>query len=455
LKNVFRILLFNSYVYLFLLIIKEIKMKKFLVFLLSLTICLTPTLVFASGLNGWSLSNPVSQGASTLYQGAKNVLINGKNVAKTSTALITPTATQVAKFLGKGVAGVALSVAVEQLLGAVDWVLDPANNQIVYTEKVDPALPTYQFVYSYNVNDYPKYGRYSSPEASCNKKEMMNLYGHWESFIDRGLLVRDGNCVINPDGLNVSVPFPSKVANPSYNPDITENEPKTLPLETVAQKVISNAESGDSNAQVATTAAAADIVSEAESDNVKARPIVNQLEANSQTATDESASAESKPKDPTKPEQGTDISLEFPVFCNWAPLVCEAAQVAISFPQTLTNWWETSKQKSDSWAKSISDAYTSTKEWFQKEPEKNNDGTQVDVDIPTPFDNSVFSKDRFSVSRQCPVPEQHTISLSGISVNFAFDLKPICSVLELARPALIACSYLYACYIVIGAARNG
>ena len=59
-------------------------------------------------------------------------------------------------------------------------------------------------------------------------------------------------------------------------------EQKIYPLETVAQKVISNAESGDTNAQVATTAAAADIVAEAENDSAKARPIVNQLEASAQ-----------------------------------------------------------------------------------------------------------------------------------------------------------------------------
>lgn len=416
-------------------------MKKFLVFLLSLTICLTPTLVFASGLNGWTLSNPVSQGASVLYNGAKNVLINGKNVAKTSTALITPTATQVSKVLARGGAAYALSVVVEQLIGAVDWVLDPANNQIKYYEQGSGFYAFHNGVKYTDLNAYC-----TSRLANADPNKFAHSYYK-----------------ISSDSKSVQCYVIDKRSQP-WNYDyynITgglvqgEQQEKSIPLEVVAAKVISNAESGDTNAQAATTAAAADIVSESESDSTKARPIVNQLEANSKTETDESASAESKPKDPTKPEQGTDISLEFPVFCSWAPQVCEAAQVVISFPQTLTNWWETSKQKSDSWAKSISDAYTSTKEWFQKEPEKNNEGTQVDVDIPTPFDNSVFSKDRFSVSRQCPVPEQQTISLSGISVNFAFDLKPICSVLELARPALIACSYLYACYIVIGAARNG
>lgn len=422
-------------------------MKKFLVFLLSLTICFTPSLVFASGLNGWSLSNPIAQGASTLYDATKNVMINGKNVVKKSSALITPTATGVAKVLARGAAGYALSVAVEQLLGAVDWVLDPANNQIVYTKPADPSDPTYSPVRYYYNGQY-----FVSMNSACSfyRQYLINSV----SVTNSSTVSYSSNiCTVSENGRNYRQAI-GEVANPNYDPE-AEKEQKTLPLETVAQQVISNAEGGDAAAQEATKSVAADIVAEAETDSTKARPIVNQLEANSKTETDESASAESKPKDPAKPESGTDISLEFPVFCGWAPQVCEAAQVVISFPQTLTNWWETSKQKSDSWAKSISDAYTSTKEWFQKEPEKNNEGTQVDVDIPTPFDNSVFSKDRFSVSRQCPVPEQHTISLSGISVNFAFDLKPICSVLELARPALIACSYLYACYIVIGAARNG
>jgi hypothetical protein len=59
------------------------------------------------------------------------------------------------------------------------------------------------------------------------------------------------------------------------------------------------------------------------------------------------------------------------------------------------------------------------------------------------------------VSRQCPAPIEHTIELSGISTSFSFDLKPLCDVLEMARPALVGCSYLYAAYIVIGAVRNG
>jgi hypothetical protein len=431
------------------------KMKKFLVFLLSLTICLTPSLTFAGlASSGWTLSNPVAKGASTLYNGAKNVIINGKSVAKASTALITPTATQVAKLLGKGVAGVALSFAVEQLLGKVDWVLDPANNQIRYKEKDagGVAQPTDNFCWYGNSSG--KSICYSSIESAANA-ECPVFMGIGAKFSGRIVEANSSTayvrCELNGGERYATV---NKIVNPAYDPNaVPQDKPeKTLPLDVVGQKVISNAESGNTDAQVATTATAADIVNDAQNDDAKARPIVNQLESNAQTKTEEEATGESKPNTTTG---GTDLSLTFPVFCGWAPVVCEAAQTVISFPTTLTDWWNTSNQKADSWAKSISDAYVSAKEWFQKEPEKNNDGTEVDVDTPTPFDNSVFSKDRFAVSRQCPIPEQHTISLSGVSVNFSFDMTPLCQVLILARPALVACSYLYAAYIVIGAARNG
>ena len=433
--------------------------SKFIKLLLSFVIAISPIILInnanAASLGGWTLGGGVAQGASTVYNGTKNLILNGKNVVQKGVATVTPTATGVAKVLARGAAGYALSVAVEQLLGAVDWVLDPANNQIVYTEKVDPALPTYQFVYSYNVNDYPKYGRYSSPEASCNKKEMMNLYGHWESFIDRGLLVRDGNCVINPDGLNVSVPFPSKVANPSYNPDITENEPKTLPLETVAQKVISNAESGDSNAQVATTAAAADIVAEAEKDSTKARPIVNQLEASAEIATDETATGESVPKDPTAPDAAkpVDITLKFPIFCSWAPTVCQAASVVISFPTLVTEWWETANTKADGWATSISESWAAAKEWATSEPSQDN--TQVDVEN----NNTQEIDTQVSFSTQCPAPiNLANFSYHGISQSWTVDFSKFCDVFATyLRPVVISIGAFSAVLIVsgVGVRENG
>jgi hypothetical protein len=65
--------------------------------------------------------------------------------------------------------------------------------------------------------------------------------------------------------------------NPFYNPQTPE---KTLSLITVAQQVIENAKNNDLEAQFAVLAAATNILSEAEQDDAKAKPIADELENN-------------------------------------------------------------------------------------------------------------------------------------------------------------------------------
>ena len=339
-----------------------------------------------AAVGGWDLRNPIAQGASTLYDATKNVMINGKNVVKKSSALITPNATQVAKLLGKGVAGLALSVAVEQLLGSVDWVLDPANNQIVYYPPAsDATSPQYQFYWSTSSKkDDGSSAIGKTPVEACQNL-LRGRTALKNETANATAITNSGNkyCFY---GQNSQLGSLSKVANPAYDPTAENDDKKTLPLDVVAQKVISNAEGGDAAAQEATKAAAADIVAEAETDSTKARPITKQLEANAETATDETASGGAVPKDPTAPNAppATDISLEFPVFCNWAPLVCEAAQVAISFPTLVTDWWESANSKANGWASSISEAWTAVKDWVKEEP-KQQEKTEVEIeDIPKP-----------------------------------------------------------------------
>ena len=92
--------------------------KQVIVFFLVTTLIIRPT--FAANIGGWTLGNPIAQGASAIVNGTKTAVINGANVIKNSTAKITPPASGVAKVLARGAAGYALSVAVEQLLGSVD-----------------------------------------------------------------------------------------------------------------------------------------------------------------------------------------------------------------------------------------------------------------------------------------------------------------------------------------------
>lgn len=429
--------------------------SKFIKLLLSFVIAVSPILLINNAnaaIGGWSMSNPVAQGASVLYDGAKNVLINGKNVAKTSTALITPTATQVAKVLARGAAGYALSVAVQQLLGAVDWVLDPANNQIKYY--VSPANPDCSAnqckTYYYIFNDQALYR--STRQAACSALVGSRYLS--SSVTTSTYDSKTKTCKVFVDNQHVGYTAAVETGtNP--NPEQAEREEKYLPLPTVAQKVISNAESGDVNAQVATTAAAADIVAEAETDNVKARPIVNQLEANSQTATDETATGGAVPKDPTAPNAppATDISLEFPVFCGWAPIVCEAAQVAISFPTLVTEWWESANNKADGWASSISQSWAAAKEWATSEPSQDN--TQVDVEN----NNTQEIDTQVSFSSQCPANiKLADFSYHGISQSWTVDFSKFCDVFATyLRPVVISIGAFSAVLIVsgVGVRENG
>lgn len=392
----------------------------------------------ASGLGGWSLSNPIAQGASTLYTGMKNALINGKNVVKTSTALITPNASQVAKVLARGAGGYALSVAVAQLIGdGIDWVMDPANNQIKYRPTV--------VVSSYLLLD-----------------------GNWLSFDDYQSAYNSGVSKRCAAGVLVTVEVPWHPVASSSNISASEqkikcgssgfymrrieakeqsSEEKTIPLPTVAAQVISNANSGDTNAKAVTTAVAADVVNDAQNDDTKARPIVNQLEKNATTqADDTTATGQTKPNTTTG---GSDLALEFPTFCGWAPQVCEAAQTVISFPQTLTEWWEQSNQKADSWAKSITEAWNAVKDWV-KESEKED----TEVDISKPDQNEPDTSINFSTA--CPAKIPLNFSWNGQSLDFSFDFTIWCQAIStFVYPIVVALGSLHALYIVAGVRQDG
>lgn len=428
-------------------------LRKIISILLVYSLFFTNTAHAAVG--GWDLKNPVAQGASTVYDATKNVLINGKKFIKESSVKITPPASQVAKVLARGAAGYALSVAVEQLLGSVDWVLDPANNQIKYTDP-NTANPD-AFPKVWVVNGIIATAG-SSPQAACS-----NAYNYYQKPNDN-TQYKTANfyngkwyCPSPQFGQYSRGASITQVANPNYDPDAAEQEQKTLPLDVVAQQVISNAAGGDTAAQQATTAAAADIVAEAETDNTKARPIVSQAEANATTKPADAAEAEkaNEAQGEAKPNEAnpeaTDLSITFPVFCNWAPTVCEAAQTVISFPQTLTNWWETGKSKAEEWATSISEAWTAAKEWA-----KNDENEDTDNDPPEiqEIDIGALDTSTFKGVAGCPAPIQVPITFgSGGETEISYE--PICQLADKWSFVAPLIGFLSGALILVGVGRKG
>ena len=139
---------------------------------------------------------------------------------------------------------VAFTTAVEQLIGAVDWVLDPANNQIVYHPvATNPNDPTIKIVWSYNSN------KFTTPEQTCS------YYGKYYTKDGYSLVFRNGSYVsedaydcrftasYNGQSWNESARMIGSL-NPAYNPNST-TPASNVPFNTVAQKIISNAESSE------------------------------------------------------------------------------------------------------------------------------------------------------------------------------------------------------------------
>lgn len=436
--------------------------KSFIALIFVLCLNLISTNIYAANVGGWTLGGGVAQGASTVFEGTKKVVIDGVDYIKKGTAKITPPASGVAKVLARGAAGYALSVAVEQLLGSVDWVLDPANNSIRYYEYPENSPVLGKYRYRWDLQN-PAWDCYS--ESGCVAKGNAYMDYAISNGVPAGNRITWEKCVKQSNnyfyctGKSASGSSRNQTlqnfSNPAYDPN-AEREQKSLPLETVAQKVISNAESGDTNAQAATTAAAADIVAEAEKDDAKARPIAQQLESSAQTKPADEAAAEkaNEAQGQAKPNEAnpdaTDLSIKFPVFCNWAPTICEAAQTVISFPTTLADWWNTGKSKAEEWALSISEAWTAAKEWATKE--KDSEDTEVDVEQ---LDLEAESVD-INLASGCPAPVVFIDSdFYGQPFKIEFSFDGFCSILsDWVRPILISLGAFIAALILGGVKVN-
>lgn len=223
-------------------------------------------------LAGWSVTNSTVVGASTLIDAIKDTRV--------SAALVTPNAKQVAEVLRGGAAGIALGIAVEQLLGAVDWVLDPANNQIRYKpitcNVISECSPLYEFFWTRNPFTS---ALFAQPESVC---ELIGIQRN-QTVIRLDRTYNNGvpsvMCRMKTSSGGRDQWGLTRVRSTIYDPSKQE---ETLPLETVAEQVISNADSGSLDAQVATNLAAQNILN----DVIQAEPVVQDLENNAQEKCD-------------------------------------------------------------------------------------------------------------------------------------------------------------------------
>lgn len=398
--------------------IEDFKMKNIAFFLLFFLLVSGHSNANAVGgsIGGWRITSNVAQGIGAKITATKDVIINGASRAVTSSATVLPKAANVGKFMGKNLGAAAVIGAMDLLLDGVDYVMDPANNSVTYKDKnsVDPSK-TSPNKFQNTDGVFLSYGSFDDAvkaQFEILHNRSPDTYQSLTSFTDRHLYPADSPYrayEIKYKGYDydqIGNFLIQRVVNPAYDPSV-EEEKKTVPLSDIGQQVIDQAQEDIKAGNVASPAVtlsravAQDMVQEAEADDVKARPIAQQLENNPSYPSETDAEGEiTTPEvvDPVtgevvKPAETSSIAMQFPKACEWFPQAC----VFI--------------------------------DWVMTDP-------NVDSDMEVPekeIEKQEIKKDLVKISgRSCPSDVKFDVDglPFGIKINKAYSMQEICNTVE-------------------------
>lgn len=451
-------------------------MRKILAFLLSLIIAYTPALLFAADIDfnnryqksSWKIDtskgvNPyntagsgqtdylntskynvqaqrqVTKNGTSSTQKASVTVTTSKEELKTTIANRAKNLSKYTKGLGKATVGGFLgSAALTGLIEGIGWIIDEGGNVTKLPDPNSEEELKYTSQYRYYISAYNVYVYTTTDIARVSHQRLAQTHSSYygTSFLSVNYVDTDGtNYYVNytyskNGGTGTWGAGASRASNPYYNPNHVPVSSEVTPeqIETALKNAL---ESNNPALAAAIAQAVKDAFVESPLDtDPDTKEKIAPLPKKTTDALNAVADPQLEPEDTSvplppegtpdnsvieKPEIGQDGSL--PDSCDWFNFLCK--------------WTE----------------------WTKEEPDLDKD-TKLEIEEKE-FDSSIFSKTRFGVPDQCPAPVEHTLEVTGISTSFSFDLSPLCDVLSFAKPALIACSYLYAAYIVIGAARNG
>lgn len=398
----------------------NIIIKRFLAFFLSFTIIFATTVRANANtsVGGWSAVDIITAGATNTINATKTA--GGK--ALKSAITIAPQAGKVGKYLLRGGAAGALALAVPQLLGeGVDWVLDPANNAVKYkAETADKqydapvntvwsigqfqhinALTACTMYHSFMVSQYPDLANYKGSHSPyLNPKKAGSYPCMYKTADNRSL------------GLgNLQLKTGTNDGSGSSSDDW-----KSIPINTVATQVISNAESGNAPSQEAVKAAALEGFAAGEHD---AALDAAATEVGSDAGTENPPDTENPPKDPDAPAEPFDP----------AGIIS-----AINALKALLA--------------GILSSIASLSDFFQSEPPP--DPVDTELDIP---DNTVLPVDTdINFGGACPANFEVNSSIFGNPINITLlDTSKFCGFLStFVKYPVYAVSSLYALYILGG-----
>lgn len=360
-----------------------------------------------TSVGGWTALDTITAGATNTINATKTA--GGKVL--NSAITVAPSAAKVGKHLIKGGGAAALAFAMVELLDAgIDWVLDPANNAVKYKTVSDTPLDTipagafenYELVWNEDRKMWSWSSQYyASPNVGCNQYVSPSYkYVGFEYKTSTKIA-----CYYAPTSSPANPPAPS------------ENW-KTIPIDTVAAKVIANAEAGHAPSQEAVKATALEGFAAGEHDAALDA-------AATETGTENPPDTENPPKDPDAPAEPFDP----------AGIIS-----AINALKALLA--------------GILSSITGLSDFFQSEPPAEPTPTDTEVIIDSPLDDFDSDKSYITFTGSCPPNYTASLSIMGNTVPFSFDYAPICTVMSALKPFIVGAGYLSAAYIISGVGRS-
>ncbi len=376
--------------------------RRFFAFVISAFLIFFPAYSYATtSVGGWTALDTITAGATNTINAVKGAGATGMR----SAVAVAPSAIKVGKFLIKGGGSAALLLAVPQLIGeGVDWVLDPANNSIKYTQSSAPST-----------GGSGASGAVTSADMACRALAAKNFgAGHWrvQSAVARqaagSTILWD--CFNDTSYVNSWGTVGKSAVDAAAG---SSSEEKSIPIDTVAAKVIANAEAGHAPSQEAVKATALEGFAAGEHDAALDAAAIPD------TGVENPPDTDNPPSDPAEPFDPSSIIAAI-----------ESLKAMLA---------------------GILSSMTGFFDWFQAPftpPEEEDE----EVGFATTSDVGLDDVDRFekriTFSGQCPSNE-FSFSMMGVTYAKPIPYHHLCGFLEQIAPWLLAMCYLGTAYFVV------
>ena len=419
----------------------NIIVRRLAAFIVSLCLIFAPAMSYAASPAGWTATaaNTVMSGATATITAFKS----SSSGALKSVITHAPTAVAVGKNVVRLGSGVAIAYALSEILGeGVDWVMDPANNSVIYTADSDTCDGnSCQYLWS-SVQNNSAYATYQTPQAAGTAA--CSIINGYERLL-KVVYGRDDTYWIDCTGSSGNTRRAvSRHANPNYDPDAPTTEEKYIPISDVSAKVIANAEAGHAESQDFVKSVAVGAVESGELDaglDAVAEPTTDSPTTDSPTADPDSPSFDPSSIISAIQSLSDIFSSQFQDLMNVLGLNSQAEIDAINVAAA-----DAKTAAAD--AKTAADA--ELKDWVMTDapPTPTDTDTALDIDVPNviPVDTDI------NFGGSCPANFEVNSSIFGNPINITlFDSSKFCSFLStFVKFPVYASSSLFALYILGG-----